>query len=412
MSNGTTEVTARIPVDNLPTLREKIAKLNKVATKLGLPEISLVVGEPEVRPNSGLEMMTGPHASAPQVFQEVVPVTVEGEAPRLNGWEFIATLEHDENGTLIRRIPTFAPEVDLSQYRTATPDNCDHCGYKRRRNDTYIVVGETGETKQVGSNCLKDFTGHESPQQIARFLEQVRDLIEAVAGGGYSEGRLVPRYSLDELMATAVKVVREEGYVSRRIAEETGADPTAQVVKAQFFDRVEGKRPYGDELDPTDQDHLTGVAVINWVQNLTEAELDNDYLYNLFTVCKSGTLTERQMGIAASAVTAYERANRQQAERQVAPIYADEFLGDEGGRIDVEFRITHIFEEDGDYGHQFKYIMATTTGHKLTWRTGAYELEKGKDYRANFFVRKHWSGKNGKETQVNRPRKGDPQEVV
>lgn len=406
MSNGTTEVTAFIPVENVSILREKVAKLNKVADKLGLPLIILRVGEPEVRA-AGMEMLTGPHAGQTQMYQEVVPVFVEGEAPKLNGWEFIATLEHDENGTLIRRIPTFAPEVDLSQYRNATPDNCDHCGYKRRRNDTYIVVGETGETKQVGSNCLKDFTGHESPQQIARFLEQVRDLIESVSGGGYSEGRLVPRYSLDELMATAVQVVREEGYVSRRIAEETGATSTATAVRSSFFDRLDGPA----DPPPTDEDYRKAVEVINWVQALTEDELDNDYLYNLFTVCKSGTLTDRQMGIAASGVSAYDRVHRQSEQRGDRPAYLDEFLGEEGGRIDVEFRITHIFEEDGDYGHQFKYIMASTTGHKLTWKTGTYELEKGKDYRGNFFVKKHWDGQNGKETQVNRPRKGDPQEV-
>lgn len=410
MSNA--EATAFIPTENLPLLHEKVVKLNKVADKLGLTPITVRTGEPEIRPAVGLEMATGPHAGQ-QVFNEVVPVFVEGEAPRLNGWAFIATLEHDENGTLIRRIPNFADEVDLSQYRTATPDNCDHCGYKRRRNDTYIVVDETGETKQVGSNCLKDFTGHESPQQVARFLEQVRDLLEQVSGGGYSEGTLTPRYSLDELMATAVMEVRENSFVSLRIASETGARATGDAVRTTFFDRLSNVK--GTE-NPTDEDYRKAVEIVDWVQSLTEDDLANDYLYNLFTVCKSGTLTDRQFGIAASGVAAYrrveERRERDEASKRERPTYADEFLGEVGGRIDVTFTVTHTFEqEDRGYGPATKYIMVADTGHKLSWITGTFDLEKGNTYQANFSVKQHYEGKNGKETQVNRPRKGGPTEV-
>src|ERR1035437_7642277 len=403
MSNEQTP-TEEVPTERLAELRERLAKLNKTAEKLGCTPISLEVGEPFQR--------KGKDDYGNDTFAEFVSVFVTGEAPKLNGWSFVATLEHDENGTIIRRVPTFEAEVDLTRYRTATPDNCDHCGYKRRRNDTYIVtyVGEgrddmeshvggydrpeIGTTAQVGSSCLKDFTGHNSPEQIARFCSYLRDFIEDLRGGSYSEGTVTPRYSLEELMSDAIMVVRQHGYISRRKAEETGEIPTGETVKLNFHDRRKNRTHNGAPLFeiPTSEDHDKAVKVIDYVQALTDEDLENDYLYNLFTVCKSGTLTDRQFGIAASAVLPYERTQRQQIEASADSKWAprtNEYLGEPKDRIDVEFKVIQVYSYDSDYGVQYKHILRSTTGHTLIWKTGTIELDQGATYKANFSVKGH-----------------------
>ena len=392
--------TAEIPVERLPELRTKLESLNKKATKLGTPSISLRVGEPFDRNIDGL-------------IYSYVPVTVTGEAPRLNGWVFVATLEHDENGTIIRRIPTFSDEIDLTQYREATPENCDHCGYKRRRNDTYIVAHRINltttrdfETKQVGSNCLKDFTGHESPQAVARFMEQVRDFIESVEGGSYDGGHITARYHLNQVLAVAAHVVAKTGYVSRRKFDETGEMPTAEVVRDEFFIRQRksiferGPLEYTLDID----------AVIEWVRSLTDSDLENDYLYNLYTVCKGDSITSRQFVIAASAIPAYQRAMQKERARK-ASNRVDEFVGEKGDKIDIEFKVFRIFENPGDFGVSYKHIMRATTGHTFTWRTSGDPLEEGKSYKATFTIKDHYEGKNGKETQVWRPNKKTMEEI-
>jgi hypothetical protein len=406
---NTVEPTANVPSERIAELRDKIAKLNRKAEKLGCDPIVLRLGEPFTHELEGK-------------IVEDTPVFITGKAPQLNGWQFVATLEHDENGTLIRRIPTFTDEVDLTQYRTATPDNCDQCHARRRRNDTYIVAKylevpqraargdllNSYETKQVGSTCLKDFTGHENPEAIARWMEAVRDLIEGVKGGSLDGGYLTPRYYLGDLMAEAAVEVRLNGYVSRRQAQEDYKTATADAVRNSFFAR---QTPAAKTMEPvTDEDVARGDKAIEWVQSLEDKDLEQDYLYNLYTVCKSGTLTARQFGIAASAITAYERAMERKAERS-GPGRVDEFIGEKGDKIDVTFTVFRVYENVTEYGMSYKHILRADTGHTLTWRTSSEPLEQGKTYTGTFSIKDHYEGKNGKETQIFRPNKKTLKEV-
>jgi hypothetical protein len=323
-------------------------------------------------------------------------VQIEGKAPIINGWAFIATLEHDEDGTIIRRIPTFSEdEFDLTQYRNATPENCDHCGYKRRRNDTYIVgwtgsgdheqyipMPAVGDTKQVGSNCLKDFTGHESPQQVAKLLEQVRDLLDDLRGGGYSEGGFVPRYSTRDFMAHTVLEARTHGWVSKKQAWEDNSVATAQAAETSMR-----KTP---AAEPSDSDYRWADKIIEWAEALTEDELQNDYLWNVHTVLKNGSLTDRQFGIAASATQAYKR------------MIADTHIGAVGERIEITFVVERVFDND-TYN---TYVLRDKLGRSLRWSTNI-ELAVGAQYTGGFNVKGHSKPdqeKYGKQTFINYPR--------
>ena len=287
--------TVAIPQERVSELEAAIAKLNKRADKIGCAPISLEVGDPFEKQVSETQWHT------------FVPVRVNGEAPKLNGWVFVATLEHDENGTLIRRLPAFDSEVDLTQYRKSTPDNCDHCGYRRRRNDTYVVWNEeTGETKQVGSSCLKDFIGHENPEAIARHLQTIRDLIEDIQGGSYSGGRITPRYDLRTVLSVAVAEVADNGYVTRKAAwDDPDLISTSEAVRTRWH---RYRSSEGERAKITPQHMKAADAIIDWVRALEENDLTNDYLWNLFTVCKGESIEEGQFGIAASAVKAAQNA--------------------------------------------------------------------------------------------------------
>lgn len=396
----TEQPTANIPSERVEELREKIAKLNRKAEKLGCEPIILRLGE------------SFTHKLEDERIVEDTPVFITGKAPQLNGWQFVATLEHDENGTLIRRIPTFQAEIDLTAYRTATPDNCDQCHARRRRNDTYVVArtshGTTGygvyETRQVGSTCLKDFTGHENPEAIARWMETVRDLIEGIKGGSLDGGYVTPRYDLDLLLYVAAGEVAKHGYISRRKAEEDMIPATADTVRNAFHERLRERNPEPLEItvEPAD--------VLAWVRALDDKDLEQDYLYNLYTVCKGDSLTDRQFGIAASAITAYQRAMERKAERS-GPGRVDEFIGEAGDKITVTFTVFRVFENVTEYGMSYKHILRADTGHTLTWRTSSEPLEQGKTYTGTFSIKGHFEGKNGKETQIFRPNKKTLQEV-
>ncbi len=103
-------------------------------------------------------------------------VLVEAEGTAIiNDWEFIAELEHTENGNII----TGVAGVEVPErYYTSKP-MCEHCNSKRFRKNTYIVRNkQTGEFKQVGKSCLKDFTHGMSAEAVTQYMSLFNTLIE------------------------------------------------------------------------------------------------------------------------------------------------------------------------------------------------------------------------------------------
>lgn len=120
----------KVRAEHLPTLAARIEKIAKRARKLNLPEPSF-----EILAQYDEEIPASDGIGFPQVVK-FVEVEVAGESPKVNGWEFIATLEHDEGDVLVRAIPGVeVPE----KYRQANPDDCDHCHMARKRSNTYIL---------------------------------------------------------------------------------------------------------------------------------------------------------------------------------------------------------------------------------------------------------------------------------
>lgn len=378
-----TSETFNIPTANLSKLHERIEKLNKRAAKIGVEPIKVEVGVRQLE-------------AGEQGEREVFPVTITGKAPKIDGWQFVATLEHDDDGTIIRRIPTFEEDVDLSKYRDATPENCDHCGYKRKRNDTYIVAkrhmmgSQEGrpQTKQVGSNCLKDFTGHESPQAIARFLERVREVLDDLRGGHYSEGGFVPRYSTREYLAHVIWAARHFGWTSKRDEWENEGRKvsTARVAENNMLG-LKAPNPLPLHEEPSEGDYTWADKVIAWAENLDVPEDGDDFLHNVHVALRNGSLTVRQFGIAAGALPAYKRALK------------DTFVGEPGERVSLTLTVDLLFPHD----EYTTYVLSDKVGRHYKWSTST-KLGRGQTITGSFRVRDHVENKYGKTTLIHYPK--------
>lgn len=140
----------KVPAENLPALMERIAKVNRRVARLashGVKPIEVEAGKPYgvkvpcPRCSGGLEACPTCHGR-PLPDRVYVDVELKNpEPPRVNGWEFVAALTHIEGvGAVLRVVPgAQVAEGELKRYRDASPNNCDHCGTMRRRNDTYIL---------------------------------------------------------------------------------------------------------------------------------------------------------------------------------------------------------------------------------------------------------------------------------
>ena len=134
-------------------------------------------------------------------------VEAEGKAIQ-NGWEFVATLEHHENGNVIKG---YGEHEVPERYYNAKPI-CEHCGSKRNRKDTYIVYNaEKDEFKQVGKSCLKDFTFGLDAEMVTAYISGFEELIKGEAPWGGSNHERY--YEVEEMLCYFNETIRHFGYV-------------------------------------------------------------------------------------------------------------------------------------------------------------------------------------------------------
>lgn len=392
----------KVPVERVSELQEKIEKISRKADKLETrPVTMLVTNETVTEEKRGLSGIRFP--------QDYRFVIVSGTTPVIEGWEFLAIVQHDRLGNKLHRMPSWArnstEEIDLTRFEF-TGRICEHCNKNRIRNATYLVHNrETGETRQVGSTCLGDFTGFNNPQQAAAACEGIfnfhRDILQIQ--------REVPRtaktFFLRDWLAFVNREVRLNGWVSGKKAFDQGGLSSAQATKKHLLTVVE--QGSTDENDkPSAGDYEQADALINWVKEVVPEEMDaGDYKTNLM-VAFGDTVTESDMGITASVIGAYSRWLADQAKRQRAT--ASEYYGQEGDRFEgLRLKIVRKNSFDGAYGFTTAYTMEDAQGHIFNWfASKEHDLEVGAEHTFKGSIKRHkidnYTG--NKVTQITRCR--------
>jgi len=323
------EIFNLIDID-LEWLERKLNALNKRALKLGLkppPESTewlpgkgqlkqvgyVVLGQTQVKDKDNLRV---------HIFNQV---KVFGEPPVLAGWKFLARLYPAEDPNVPGNLIKAVPGVELPErYRTVPPD-CEHCRKNLRRCSTYVVQNvETGEMRQVGSTCLKDFLGHKSPESYARYAEGLAALLEEIGakeeegfgggGGGGDRG-----YSIQPFVELVWAMVRKYGFLGRGKAYESGQTSTVDAVLSMIYGKGEADKRALKELREsiTAEDRANAEQAIIWARGLKEGDDEyisqlSDYFWNLSVACSSEVVTGKTVGIVGSLPTAYERNVLQQ----------------------------------------------------------------------------------------------------
>jgi len=415
--------TYRIPETNLGGLQVRIEALNKRAHRLDLEPIAIAVTGHEDVPlvQAGRQLREDPGADADTViaYRRYHFVDISGQDPVLNGWRFVATLQHlaAHNGEEPQSIINVVPGAEIPEaYRTADPLDCDHCRRRIARRDTYLVESiETGEHKQVGSTCLRDFLGHSDPHALANYAEA---LIEAAAlaaaaedegwmgGGGSAPDHLEVRTFLHY----TARAIREWGWRSRSKARDEGGDATADAALDLMFPTRGGRQ--SEELDPpNDGDKARADEALEWARCLRESDDLDDYRHNLRVIANSGVMEWRNAGLVASMIASFEYEREPRAER--APIAGSEYVGEIGQRIEFHGKVIGLLPLAGTYGPLTLVKFLTGDGNLLVWfATGdplakgadgaSFELGFGETYEVKARVKGHGEREGIKQTVVTR----------
>lgn len=427
---------AFVPQHRVEWFQSKVDALSKRAAKLGVaaPRIEFqpaVVKTHRRRPEGGerptgwigcADFQTAPIFSTEQEarasdnrgmalpirvdYHTLVGVRVIGEEPiKFGGWSLVGRIEHGPKLNVIYSVPGFESSIP-ERFRTCSSSNCDHCQTTRQRKDTFIVVSEAGEWKQIGSNCIADFLGHKS---AATFLSYACSWFSITAGSlmdedreEYANGpRETPRFSLLRILTTSAWVIRINGFVSRAVAEVKGKTPTSSdVANIECWKISKETQQWIDENPELPEDAERAKRVIGWLETLGNA--DNEYLRNLHALAANETVTAKSLGLAVSAIAAYTRTLEKQEEKTREAAVISQHVGKEGERADFMVTIVAVKDINTQFGCSHLHIMKDDAGNSLKWFASSESLEEGKRYLLKATVKKHDEYQGKKQTLLTR----------
>jgi hypothetical protein len=419
--------TYRIPEANLPDLLGRLDRLTRKAAKLGLGAPHLeVMGHEDVavyRHTSGQEWeaTTPPGAGWEPTgrFRRFCLAALHGEAPVLPGWDLLAIVEHGDTevGNVLRVVP--GRECPAA-YRGAD-GRCDHCNTVRRRLETFVLRHQdTGAVRQVGRNCLADFCrdpgAAEVMCRIAELWGSACGLCGNAVGEGWGGARGPRRAGTEPLLALTARIIRHQGWLSRGKARQDpgGPLPTADVVRNIVFNPTFFQASHRDGLetirlreaarDVQEQDVELAQKAIEWARGLRpQAETLEDYLHNLLVVLTEETVDEKHLGIACSAVIAYQKSVGGRGAGGEAARNPGRHVGAVGERLLFEAAVDGLRHFDGQWGVRVMVRLKDRDGNVLVWWTGAgCPLKEGETYLLRGTVKKHGEYQGVAQTEVSR----------
>lgn len=389
-------MTYAIHESNMERLRQKIGRIQNKCIKYGCDFIFNEVGE---------EYRTLTNEQGFSYTARFIIVEAEGKSI-INGWQFIASVEHTGKGNIIKRVCNIeVPE----RYYTSQPI-CEHCNSRRARKDTYIVMNEeTGEFKQVGKSCLKDFTHGMSAEAVAQYMAAFDCLIEGEKPDSNQSDSLY--ISLEEWLSYVVETINHFGYMKRD--NDLGEVDTCTKALNFFIVNHGGyvatniRKKSLDEIvksgfNPEKTEVKKDVEIaLDWI---SEQQPSNNYMHNLKVACSLPYINQKHFALTASLFPTFKREIGLETERQQAKSVEmdSNWAGDIGNRIEINpENITCVTSWETQWGTTKIYKIIDTNGNIFIWKTSNFiEEENVKHIKGT--VKAHNVYNNVKQTELTR----------
>lgn len=378
-----------VPMANMEWLQKQINRMNKKAIKLGTGGVELIVVGSTYEEHANGEVA---------VFQQVA---IEGEEPKVPGWRFVARIDHNTDPTGASNIVYSMPGRELpAEYRSLASD-CSHCNWTRKRRDTFILEEEaTGELRQVGRTCIKDFLGEGDPERFAKYAEWLCRVItkcqEAVDREPDRTGMHDHRFIiLDRYLAHVSKQIEKNGWVSGRAAREDDMlVPTREQALKDMF-------PYGMDEKPgdlEDRHYQEAQAAIAWAQQQDPTK--NDFTHNMVTTANTGYIDFKMAGTAAAIVYCYQRET---APKTSTDLSKSRHVFAVGERVTVRVQVLSKRDVESYYGPSKLVRMLDTSGNLLvTFASGKFNPDVNSTIEIAGSVKRHDVFNGVNQTILNR----------
>lgn len=354
-----------------------------------------------------------------------VEVEAEGKA-QINGWEWLARVEHTDSGNLIHS----AKDVTVPVKYYTSDCYCEHCKTNRWRKNVHLVRNvETGEIKQVGENCLADYTHGMSANGIAFYqslftgLEEEEERVPSCGGFGWGNRRY---YDPDEVTRFMSETIRHFGFVPKHDESEDyeGVNKRATAYRVEDFLAVaHGEKShfiyhmedyykteaemkqigFNAERPETVKEAHDALA---WIAEQDDSR--STYIHNLKLVCGMKQVNSWHFGILASLLPTWNKSLVREAERKAkeAVEINSHHVGEIGERITFDVFSTQVVTSwETDYGTMWLVKFVSTDGNVFMWRASSLNAlpdDLGLIKRITGTVKNHDEFRGVKQTFINR----------
>lgn len=378
-----------IPVDAKDIVESRVERIARRAQRQGFPV-------PFIRYDGEYSVKVDELTSVDYVSLDII---ADG-ALRLGDFEFVGTISALEGG---EPFITYAPGVERTDYIPDRVNYCDHCHTLRDRKDTYIVRNDGDAALfQVGSSCIKDYTGH-SPAAIVGWLSAVDSISfseDEVSGWGRSATRF---YDPASIIGIAARIVSKAGYISKQKAADEDRAATGELVRSWLTARTTELRRFEEDYP---DDEASERLYNDTMQAIAVGNATSEWMSDIIRLASATGVQWRHVGILGSAVIL---GLRQQEDKVVREQRGESnFIGSKGERITLT-NVTVTMKRGYENAYGQGYVIRMSHGNDdLLWFGSGYaaeSVEEGDIVTLTATVKNHELDKRSDRptTVVNRP---------
>lgn len=288
----------------------------------------------------------------------VIPVEVDAKAVQ-NGWKYVASIEHYDTGNIILSVDD---TVEIPEKYRTIEGVCEHCNTKRDRKFTVLLQNiETKELKQVGRQCVMEYTNGLTPAMLKQ-LESVIDLIETSKEQDKTETVPYEEILVDvlELWTTSYNVINKYGYWEKKPKErKSGYSTVDRVVYLMNNTKCQNTR--------------RGEAIQQWLLENKGTGID---IENYKTLARERFIRTYDIELAIKAANYYRNSEKYQERR-----LGSEWQGEVGSEVKITVKKTRLvstFDDKFKEGQKVNLYEFTDTDNNIyIWFTHKNTLETG-----------------------------------
>lgn len=329
-----------------------------------------------------------------KIIVDVISYDFEMESLKLGEYTPIAVLEHNaiigQKENIIHKI---IEGVEIPAKYRATKSICEHCNSNRMRNKTVLLQDAQGNIKQVGTTCIKEYTGIDGND----IIEAYKDIQNIIINNNYlyvdnEQLYKYPKYANTiDYLSNCIELIKTKGYNKN----DTKIDAWNNIVIDQYVTKNEEYKELAKQI----------------IEYFMAHNFENDFMHNI-KIYLSNDYT-KQSGFVAYAYIAYEKEieyqNRQKKENAIS-----EYVGGIGQKIQTELTLKNIhFYETSYNGYdttiQNIFIFEDKDGNIYKWNTSnglndkkGNSINKGDKLTLKGTIKEHTEYNGQKQTVLTR----------